>query len=114
MADLNDMGLFSNSVNIVSDSNDQINSDLYVIIDGKKYERRRYTYDELRELFYDKVVILKDASIKDLNLVDGILVDACNPDEEDELAVEYNKDGYKYTFWGFCSFPVNISYKELI
>ena len=112
MIDMKGTGILDSLVSMTAITDRETNN--FVIIDGKKYERRRYTYDELRELFYGKVVIVEDAVIENCNLVDGILIGACNSDEEDELAIEYNKDGYKYTFWGFCSFPVSIGYRELI
>ena len=70
-----------------------------IVFDGKPYECKRYTYEELHKILCDKVVILKDSHVDHSDLIDGILVGICNPEDEDSVAVQNMKDGKDYSYW---------------
>ena len=91
-------------------------SDIKTInVDGKSYECKRYSFDELKNSFDGKVVVLEDAIYKDMNLVSGILLDVCDAKEKKKLRLSYLKSSDKnFTFWDFSPTPLLVSYREVV
>ena len=83
-------------------------------INGKQYEKRRYTYDEIKKIFNGKVVVLDDACIENMNLVSGILVDAFNIEEKINRRKKYMIEGKKYTLWDLSPEPIIAGYREYV
>lgn len=60
-----------------------------IIIDGKTYEKKRYTYNELKEMFPGKVVFIEDPTMKGLYPTDGILINVCDSKQKDDYSYKY-------------------------
>ncbi len=69
-----------------------------IMFNGKEYECRRYTYDELEQLFDGYLVLLSDAVIDGSDVESGILVSVNKPCEKSELMLKDLKDGTDYEF----------------
>ncbi len=65
---------------------------------GLFFERRRYTFEELIELFPNRVVVLADYHFDHSDLIDGVLIDVCDIKDKDDREVESLKQGYHYLF----------------
>ena len=77
-----------------------------ISVDGKTYECRRYTLQELQELFDGKVVVLDEAVIKNLDLVSRVLLDVCDTKTKNKVMEKYLLEGNSYTFWDFSPEPL--------
>ena len=77
-----------------------------VMFNGKEYECRRYTYNELKKLFEGYLVVLKDAVIKNLNVQSGVLVGVYEGSRKNELMKEALDNGWKYRFLDLRDAPI--------
>ena len=73
-----------------------MNGNENVVIEGKEYEMKRYTWKELIEMFPSRWVILDEVTTKDSEIIDGVLKDACKDDVKDDVVVKYLKEGKRY------------------
>ena len=106
----------TNSMNTTkSGKDDVIMTNNTIVFDGKSYECKRYSYEELKIMFDGKVVVLEDPVYKDMNLVSGVLLEVCDIKEKKNLRLKYLKSSDKnFTFWDFSQTPLLISYQEVI
>ena len=64
-----------------------------IVVEGKIYESKRYTYDELKNMFNGKVVFVENATMKGLYPIDGILINVCKTKDKDAIAYKYLTEG---------------------
>ena len=62
------------------------------------YEGKRYTYEQLVEMFPNQVVILDDYHFDYSDLVDGVLIGVCSLEERDEKEVSTMEKGFHYLY----------------
>ena len=85
-----------------------------ITFNGKSYESRRYTLEELKNLFNGYVLVLEDATFEDMNLIDGILIEICETRTKREVMRKYALEEKSCTFWDLSPEPILIPYMELI
>ena len=85
-----------------------------ITVDGKEYECRRYTLEELEKLFDEKTLVLEDVTFEDMNIVDGILLEACDIKSKREVMNKYMSMDGVYTFWDVSPEPILIGYRKLM
>ena len=69
-----------------------------IVVDGKEFAQKRYTWDELVKDFPEKWVILKDATVVKSSIKDGILVDVCEDEQIDDRSLEFIEKGLDYYY----------------
>lgn len=70
-----------------------------VIVDGKEYESKRYTWEELVDMFPEKWVILDDITFDHSDIVDGILVGVCKDGEKNRIEEENVRNNKIYSYF---------------
>ena len=80
---------------------------------GNQYECKRYSLKELEERFNGYVVVLEDANLEDMELIDGVLVDVIEVEQKMAVRKQYLLEGKKYILWDLSPEPIFASYMEI-
>ena len=84
-----------------------------IVVEGKIYESKRYTYDELKNMFNGKVVFVENATMQGLYPIDGILINVCETKDKDDIAYKYLIEGRNVEKIDFSTMPLFSFYQGI-
>ena len=85
-----------------------------ISFNGKQYECKRYSSEELHEMFRGYAVALEDTETKDMNLVSGVLVDVFDSYDRNLMREKYMIEGLDYSVWDLSPQPILAGFRGLV
>ena len=86
-----------------------------ILFNGREYESRRYTLEELDKLFHGYIAIIEDPKYKNNILTSGKLIGLCDVKDKNKIRLNYMKSGIKnVTLWDLSPIPLFVGFKEVL